>query len=105
MKHALSKPFCFTGNLAWRKIWSLDRVECERHIRVLVIDEGNEYPLRPFVCFIAELFTSLVKLFGDVLRPSSVLDTHHHQRAPGSCRRLYAIVGAQFLHAPLQRFG
>src|SRR5207237_7116228 len=102
MKHALSKPFCFTGNLAWRKIWSLDRVECERHIRVLVIDEGTEYPLRQFVCFIAELFASLVKLFRDVLWASSVLETHHHQRESGWGRGLYSIRIAQFLHAILR---
>jgi len=53
MKHPLSKSLCFTRDLARRKVWSLDGVECERHIRVLIIDEGTEYALRQFVCFIA----------------------------------------------------
>src|SRR6266566_4464200 len=33
MEHPLPKSFCFTRNLARRQVWSLDRVERERHIR------------------------------------------------------------------------
>src|SRR5437667_504715 len=105
MKHPLSKSFCFTRNLARRKVWSLDRVECECYIRVLIIDEGTEYALRQFVCFIAQLFASLVKLFRDVLWARSVLETHRHQRESGPSKGLYAIVVAYFLHALLQRLG
>src|SRR5437773_1494887 len=102
MKHPLSKGFCFTRNLARRKIWSLDRVECKRHIGVLIIDEGTEYALRQSVCFIAQLFASLVKLFRDVFWSSGVLETHHHQRESGPSEGLYAIVVAQFLHCSLR---
>src|SRR5690348_8869941 len=105
MKHPLSKGFCFTRNLARRKVWSLDRVECERHIRVFIIDEGTEYALRQVVRLIAERFASLVKLFRDVLRSSGVLETHLHQRESGPGEGFYAIVVAQFLQALLQRLG
>src|SRR5438876_6081368 len=105
MKHPLSKSLCFTRNLARRKIWSLDRVECKRHIGVLIIDEGTEYALRQRVCFIAQLFASLVKLFRDVFWSSGVLETHLHQRESGPGEGLYAIVVAQFLQALLERLG
>ena len=53
LKNPLPKSFCFTRKLARRKAWSLDRVECERHIRVLIIDEGTVHTLRQLVCFVA----------------------------------------------------
>ena len=53
LKNPLPKCFCFARKLARRKAWSLDRVECERYIRVLIIDERAIHTLRQVVRFVS----------------------------------------------------
>src|SRR5436309_11749711 len=89
MKHPLSKRFGFTGNLAWRKIWSLDRVECERHIRVLVIDEGTEYPLGQLWCSSASFFRARLNSSGAASWAVGSFRLHIIHGSPGRGKGLY----------------
>jgi hypothetical protein len=77
--------------------FGLEGKECERHVRILIINHRADDAGRELLSLVPQFFACLIKLLLDFRWRSAVAQGNHSYRQTGPREGFSAIIPAQFL--------
>src|SRR5258708_22314566 len=103
MQQILAQGLRFSRQQPGWQSWRFQRVDCEDHVFVFVIEDRRKDTLRQLGRFVLDLLASLIELSLNSIRRCVVLEYDGKEREARSRIGIHMVVICEFLHPLLQR--